>query len=192
VIAGKETVVETPDFQFGYILAKATRNGKPGGSHASFYSAAEDGKEVAGCGISASGECRSELLPGIYDVGISHSLNGYPSERSRVAGIEVIAGKETAVETPDFLFGYLKVKATRNGEPSGYAFNLYSSGPDSKRLDEWSLKNGERRIEILPGNYDIGVSHLVDGYPAERSRVNGIAVKAGEQVVVEMRDFKAP
>jgi len=172
-----QTVEKTADFTDGILQVTTLMNGKPLNMPVDLYT--PGGKKYY-THWTVNGVRKFNLPPGTYDIKVvNHNVPPIKPAKT-FAGVEIQAG-QTVEKTADFVVGFLKVTATKNGKPFNTPIELYKDG--KKYYTHWT-SNGMRIFTLLPGIYNAKVLDIkVKG---SAKTFNDIQVQGGKTQSVEV------
>jgi Ca-activated chloride channel family protein len=171
--AGK-TVEKKVDFSGGTIKITALLNDKPFTAKIHVYKK-DTGEEVASTDTSVSNPQIVKILPGTYDIKVTDQWRMQQEPSVTYSAVQI--GPATTVEkTARFTEGYLKVGATKGGQPLDAGIYVYKQGTTDRQASTDTSVNNPETIPLVPGVYDVKVT---DAWGTDEVKeFKGIAIEA--------------
>ena len=167
----------TADFSDGTLRVTTLMNGQPFNAEINLF---RPTGEKFFTHWTTNGMREISLLPGTYDLtAVCHEVPPI-KPTVKLPGIEIAPG-ETVERTAEFFTGFLKISASKNGQPFNTPVELYKPSGE-KYYSHWT-SNGVRTFKLLPGVYDVKVLDVQE--KGQVRSFEGIKIEAGQTHSVE-------
>ncbi len=177
-IAARKAVQESDNA--GFLMVKATKNGKPISAKVKILS--PDGKRrlKAGYTLKGYGKPRSfRLRPGKYKiVVIDEEVPDKPDQVFK--GVIVKLGQTTELKA-EFRGAILRIKAQKKGKPAEVLIKLRKAGRNRALINRWTSIKKPIIFNLRPGVYDlIAIDERLPQKP--RVEIKGIEIAGGQTI----------